>query len=83
MEYMAVYENAKTSVSLTRDSQMEEHLSRGANIYAVEGGEAMLVATPNDGFLTERPVFPVATTIRIGTNSELEKAARIMLGMED
>lgn len=84
MEYIAVYEDAKTSVSLTRDSQMDEHLTRGANIYAVDDTEeATLIATPKDGFLVERPVFPVTTTIRIGASSELEKAARILLGMED
>lgn len=83
MEYIAVYEEAKVSVSLTKDTQMDEHLLRGANIYAIKEEESTLIATPKDGFLTERPVFPVATTIRIGASSELEKAARIMLGMEE
>ena len=83
MEYIAVYENANVSVSLTKDTQMDEHLLRGAIIYAVEGDENTLIATPKDGFMTERPVFPVARTIRVGASSELEEAARIMLGMEE
>jgi len=83
MEYIAVYEEANVSVSMTKDTQMDEHLARGAKIYSVEGEKNTLIATPNDGFLTERPVFPVAKTIRIGSSSELEKAARIMLGMEE
>ena len=83
MEYIAVYEEAKSSISLIRDSQMEEHLARGANIYRREGGDMELIATPADGFLVERPVFPEAETMRVGGNSELEQAARILLGMEE
>ena len=63
MEYIAVYEKARTSTSLTRDSQMEEHLARGANIYKREGDDMTLIATPEDGFLIARPVFPVPETM--------------------
>lgn len=83
MQYAAVYEEGNSSVWLTRDSQMEEHLSRGAKIYQNDGDEMTLIATPADGFLVERPVFPVAETMRVGGNSEMEQAARILLGMEE
>lgn len=83
MEYAAVYENDKSSAWLTKDSQMEEHLSRGASIYRSDNGEMTLIATPEDGFLVERPTFPVAETMFVGGNSELEQAARILLGMEE
>lgn len=70
MEYIAVYENANVSVSLTKDTQMEEHLQRGAKIYAAEGEESTLIATPDDGFLIERPVFPVKRTATLGISKE-------------
>ena len=83
MEYAAVYEKENSSAWLTKDSQMEEHLSRGAKIYQSDNGEMTLIATPEDGFLVERPTFPIPETISVGGNSELEQAARILLGMEE
>ncbi len=82
MEYIAVYEKAKTSVSLTKDTQMDEHLLKGANIYQSEGDEMTLIATPEDGFIGKRPVFPVVTTMSFRPSTELEQAARILLGEE-
>ena len=83
MTYIAVYEASKTAAYLSRDSQMEEYLQRGANIYRENGVNRELIATPEVGFLVERPTFPVAVTMQVGTNTELEQAARILLGIEE
>ena len=56
--YLAKYGNAQ--LYLARSDQMDKHLSAGAEIYQEdEDGAQTLVATPNDGFLVPRPVFPV------------------------
>lgn len=82
MGYMAVYEEARTSTSLTKDSQMDEHLSKGANIYKVEGEEATLIATPQDGFLVERPVFPIKQTASLGISKKELEEIRAALGLK-
>ncbi len=85
MSYIAVYEgeDGNSGVYLTKDSQMDEHLERGAKIMFENGDNSMeLIATPEDGFLTERPVFPESKRSTVG-RSDLEKAAIILLGMEE
>ena len=73
MDYLAVFEKdgAKSSIYLTRDSQIEEFLAQGAEIYRGEDGEDIddmeLIATPEDGLLIERPVFPVVESVNIQT----------------
>jgi len=83
MEYLAVYEKEKSSVSLTRDEQMDGHLARGANIYCLDGGEMTLIATAKDGFLVERPVFPVTITRKIGIHPEQMEPADVSAGTEE
>ena len=58
--YLANY-HMNSEIYLRRDTQMDEFLAKGASIYYEddETGERALVATPEDGFLVERPVFPV------------------------
>lgn len=75
-EYIAIYENTKSSVSLTRDTQMDKHLSRGAKIYCLDGEEMELVASPEKGYIGERPVFPVRQTMSLWIRPEriLEKS---------
>lgn len=57
--YLANYRNGE--IYLRRDTQMDDFLKNGASIYYEDDqtGERTLVATPEDGFLVERPVFPV------------------------
>ena len=60
MEYLAKTKDGKDAFFLSRDTQMEKFLNLGFNIYASESDdkEDVLIATPEDGFLTERPTFP-------------------------
>lgn len=67
-EYFAQYtsEEETTIVFLTSGGQMDKYLELGCSIYEVdEEGEQTLIATPEDGFLVDRPVFPVKETVRI------------------
>ena len=81
MAYIAQWED--TCIYLSRDEQMEEYLHKGAPIYHEENGVATLIATPEDGFLVERPSFPVAQTSTRPAESEYAIAGRILLGLED
>lgn len=75
---------ANTGFYLTDDRQMDAWLERGAKIYRETDGEPMtLIATPQDGYLVERPEFSVYKTDTLQVNTELEQAARILLGMEE
>ena len=62
MEYLAKTKDGKDAFFLSRDTQMEKFLNLGFNIYANESdnSEDILIATPEDGFLVDRPTFPVA-----------------------
>lgn len=75
----------ETRTNLSKSSQMQKVLDAGFSIYAeTEAGKSTLVATPEDGFLVEEPVFPVPMTSHIGSgNPELEKVLNILLGIED
>ena len=57
MLYLAKWDGGR--VYLSRDEQMEQFLEKGANIYKEEEGTETLIATPEEGFLVERPTFPV------------------------
>lgn len=82
MEYLAIYEKQRSSASLSRDEQMEEHLSRGANIYQVDGDDMTLIATPEQGFLIKRPTFPVPTTASFGLSAEMLQALKVLMSKE-
>lgn len=58
-DYLAVDRNRKEGIYLATDSQMDRYLEAGWDIYQEdESRRRTLIATPEDGFLIERPVFP-------------------------
>lgn len=75
----------ETRSDLSKSSQMQKMLDAGFSIYAeTEAGKSTLVATPKDGFLIEKPVFPAPVTAHLGTgNPEIEKVINILLGIEE
>lgn len=81
MAYLAKWDD--TSIYLSRDEQMEQYLEKGASIYREDGGAETLIATPEQGFLIERPNFPIAETSTRPADSEYATAGRILLGLED
>ena len=81
MEYLAKWNGG--CVFLSRDTQMDEFLSKGASIYSVENDAETLIATPEDGFLAERPVFPVPEEATFSAESDYAIAGKILLGLED
>lgn len=81
MRYLAKWKGG--CVFLSRDEQMEEFLTKGASIYSVDNDVETLIATPEDGFLVERPTFPVATVANFSAASDYEIAGKILLGLED
>lgn len=58
--YMAKTKDGKSAIYLSQDSQMEKYLGLGCNIFYREKEDAQeeLIATPEDGFLVDRPTFP-------------------------
>lgn len=59
MEYLAKSKDGKSAIFLSVDVQMDMYLERNCNIYQRDdNGVEKLIATPEDGFLIERPVFP-------------------------
>ena len=56
ISYLALLDN--TGIFLSKSSQMDEMLSNGFSIYTVdENDNKTLIATPQDGFLVEKPVI--------------------------
>lgn len=55
MQYVAEKDGYATVLS--RDEQFEEYLDKGCNIYSVDGENETLIATPKDGFLTDKPTL--------------------------
>lgn len=84
MPYLARAKDGSSQIYLSKDTQMDTYLENGCNIYFENEDDQSetLIATPEDGFLTERPVFPKSETITFGS-SEMEQAAKILLGMEE
>jgi len=60
-QYMAKLGSGKGSVGvyLSNSNMFDKYLGYGADIYEIEDGKETLIATPKDGFLVERPVFPI------------------------
>lgn len=81
MAYLAKW--GDTSIYLSRDEQMEQYLEKGASIYREEGEVETLIATPEQGFLVDRPTFPTAESSQGPVESEYAIAGRILLGLED
>lgn len=85
MAYLARAKDGNSQVYLTKDAQMDVYLERNCNIYFENNDNETetLIATPEDGFLVERPVFPTTTTFTPkAASSDLEQAAAILLGLE-
>lgn len=55
MQYVAEKDGYATVLS--RDEQFDEYLDKGCRIYSVDGEKETLIATPEDGFLTEKPTL--------------------------
>lgn len=49
-------------IYLSNSNQFDEYLGCGASIYEIDKNKETLIATPKDGFLIERPVFPIPHT---------------------
>lgn len=72
MEYYAKVETPSGKMTirfLTESSQMDHYLSKGARIYACEEGKELsendvLIATPKDGYLVEKPELPMSDSTR-------------------
>lgn len=79
--YLAKWDGG--SVYLSRDTQMEQYLNMGASIYREENGTETLIATPERGFIEDRPTFPIAESSIPPAASEYATAGRILLGLED
>lgn len=65
-DYAAKAPDGTTGTFLSVDTQMDHYLKYGWSIFQIEDGEETLIATPETGFLVERPVFPIRESIRIG-----------------
>lgn len=63
-EYIAKSRKDPLAIYLAADVQMDKYLTVGWDIFETEGGEEKLIATPEEGFLTERPSFPVKETTK-------------------
>lgn len=83
MAYLAKWDGGQTYLS--KDTQMEEYLEKGASIYCESNNHQSLIATPEKGFLIERPVFPIVASSSIIDNNQndYETAAKILLGLEE
>ncbi len=53
-----------SQVYLKDSDQMDRYLERGCDIYMEEDGLDTLIATPKDGYLIKRPVFPEKIVIK-------------------
>lgn len=49
---------------LSQDSQMDQYLANGATLYITDGTHEEVLATPEDGFVRERP-----TLVRMGESN--------------
>lgn len=60
-KYTAIDPKYKQGVFLTSDEQMDKYLNLGCEIHEIEDGIEKTIATPEEGFLVERPEFPIIT----------------------
>lgn len=74
--YRAVKNN--TAITLKSDADMDQALSNGFSIFVDTGSEEVLIADPDTGFLTDRPVF--GPTACRSEASDLRQALNIILG---
>ena len=79
--YLAKWEN--NGIYLSRDEQMDYYLNKGASIYKEEDGVETLIATPENGYLIERPTFPEKQSATGPAISEYAMAGCILLGLEE
>lgn len=65
--YLALSPDKESGIYLTRSSQMDYYLRFNYNIYEIDEDEEMtLIATPEEGYLIEKPVFPIGVTVSFG-----------------
>lgn len=68
MRYMAKKDGYATLLS--KDSQFDEFLAKDCEIYSIDDNDnEVLIATPKDGFLRERPTLE---QVQQSSNAELE-----------
>lgn len=73
MQYLAEKDGCGTF--LTKDSQLDSFLLKGCNIVRIdEEGKETIVATPEEGFLEERPTLEFPQTM---TNTMLMFAGKM------
>lgn len=65
-DYYAKEKKGNHGIYLSFDYQMDEYLNAGWEIYEEDENGKKLIATPEDGFKTERPVFPAVERMQIG-----------------
>jgi len=54
-----------TGIFLSKTEQMDQFLAKGFDIYKLKDGEEFLIATPDIGYLNERPEIEKTATINI------------------
>lgn len=82
---MAYYaRNDNVGVYLSKTEQMDQYLEKGCSIYeAIENGDDVLVATPEDGYLSEKPTIGYSGTVDVAekNRSDIEYIA-MMTGVD-
>lgn len=63
-EYIAKSRKDPLAIYLSSDAQMDKYLAVDWDIFEKDDGEEKLIATPEEGFLTARPSFPVKETTK-------------------
>ena len=62
--YIARYENVEYNLGST--AQLDKMLEKGANLYAYENGNYTLIATPESGYLVDKPIIPIVEVVTGG-----------------
>lgn len=58
--YIAIKDGS--GIHLSKSEQMDRMLSNGFSIYKIDDGVKTLIATPEKGFLAERPIIGQSAT---------------------
>lgn len=53
----------KQGVYLTRTEQQDDFLSKGYVLFKIQNGNKVLIATPEKGFISEKPKIEINTAI--------------------
>lgn len=64
-KYAALSPDKKNGTYLLSSDQMDKYLEMGWSIYEEENKIQTLIASPEDGFLIERPDYPPVITAKV------------------